>query len=201
MRSITNPSSILALGVNGRRAADFRSLLVTVVATIVEEFAGLPVSASCRRPAKAAVGEATQEVPAGNSAEVFYRRTPGGKHALHLVKHLLADYGTDGDIRLGAFTLIRMTAFIDSGRFAGRGWPRGTRGSRPRSRPPAKERLQTGRNTKQGRKTGDRGYGNLTGRPDHSSLSVRPRNTWVKMSVSRMDSGSPWNATRPLSNT
>ncbi len=28
---------------------------------------------------------------------------------------------------------------------------------------------------------------NLTQRPDHSSLSVRPRNTWVKMSVSRMD--------------
>ena len=77
------------------------------------------------------MGESTQEIAARNGPGVFYSWTPGGKHPLHLVKHLLADYGTDGDIRLSAFTLIRMTAFIDSGRFAGRGWPRGTRGSRP----------------------------------------------------------------------
>ena len=98
-------------------------------------------------------------------------------------------------------TLIRMTVFIDLGRFAGRGWPGRTRGSRPRSCPLTKECLQMGRNTKQGRRSGDQGNRNLTRRPDHSSLSVRPRNTWVKMSVSRMDWGSPWNATRPLSST
>ena len=48
---------------------------------------------------------------------------------------------------------------------------------------------------------GDQGDRNLTRVPDHSSLSVRPRNTWVKMSVSLTDWGSPWNATRPLSST
>ena len=48
---------------------------------------------------------------------------------------------------------------------------------------------------------GDQGDRNLTRGPDHSSLSVRPRNTWVKTSFSLTDWGSPWNATRPLSST